>query len=364
MTKPNHCPANERIKRRYFMRLKEAKGYATATIDGVAAALARYEEFSGYRDFKKFHLEQVRAFKSHLTERTKAIRSGQALSAATIASTLRALKAFFEWLADQPGYRAKIRYSDAEYFTPPAQGDRIAAGRIERPGPELNDVHKAIAAMPASTALQQRDRALVALILLTATRDSAAISLKLKHLDLANDSLVQDAREVKTKHRKTIVTTFLPVGGNALEIVAAWKATLAVEFGFGPDDPLFPATAIGFDENSQFAANGFARKPWASAAPVREIFKQAFRQTGQPYHNPHSLRKTAARLGGKVCRTPEEVKAWSQNIGHNDVLTTFMAYGNVAPSRQAEIIKGLSEKALPDDLARDLAEFLKNRKLV
>lgn len=362
MTKPNHSPANERIKRRYFMRLKEAKGYSTATIDGVAAALARYEQFTGYRDFKKFHLEQVRAFKSHLIDRTKAIRSGLALSAATIASTLRALRAFFEWLADQPGYRAKIKYSDAEYFTPPAQGDRIAAGRIERPGPELDDVHKALAAMPASTALQQRDRALVALILLTGARDRAAISLKLKHLDLANDRLVQDAREVKTKRGKTIITTFFKVGGQALDIVTEWKAFLGTEFGFGPDDPLFPATAIGLDENGQFAASGLTRKPWATTAPVREIFKQAFKHAGLPYNNPHSLRSTLVRLGETRCRTPEHFRSWSQNMGHSQVLTTFNAYGSVSQARQADIIKELTSETRPDDLARDLADFLKSRK--
>ncbi len=40
-------------------------------------------------------------------------------------------------------------------------------------------------------------------------------------------------------------------------------------------------------------------------------------------------------------QTPEEFKAWSQNIGHERVLTTFNAYGNVAAHRQAEIILGL-----------------------
>jgi integrase len=341
MTARNHCPANERIKRRYMIRIRETKGKHHATIDSAAAAIARYEEFTKYRDFKRFHIEQVRVFKKYLTEDAVAVRSGKPLSAATIASTLRILRAFFLWLADQPGYRARIRYSDAEYFTPPGQTERIAAGRIERPGPELEDVHTLLDTMPVSTLLHQRDRALVALIALTAARDSAVISLRLKHLDLENFRLVQDAREVKTKGSKTFVTTFYPVKGNVLQIVTDWKNCLVSELGFGPDDPLFPATAMALDGNSQFVASGLGRKPWSTTEPVRKILKEAFKAASLHYHNPHSFRSTITRLGQRMCRSPEEFTAWSQNMGHSSVLTTFSAYGKVSDARQAEIIRNL-----------------------
>ena len=37
--------------------------------------------------------------------------------------------------------------------------------------------------------------------------------------------------------------------------------------------------------------------------------------------------------------TPEEMKAWSQNLGHVDVLTTFTSYGAVPAHRQGELIR-------------------------
>jgi hypothetical protein len=43
-----------------------------------------------------------------------------------------------------------------------------------------------------------------------------------------------------------------------------------------------------------------------------------------------------------TCKTPEEFKAWSQNLGHEKVLTTFTSYGAVAAHRQAALIKGLA----------------------
>jgi integrase len=60
---------------------------------------------------------------------------------------------------------------------------------------------------------------------------------------------------------------------------------------------------------------------------IRTIFKEAFASVGLPYFNPHSFRKTLALLGGQMCKSPEEYKAWSQNLGHENVLTTLSSYG-------------------------------------
>ncbi len=42
----------ERIKRRYFAYLKEAKRHSEPTVDAVAKALARFEADTKHRDFK------------------------------------------------------------------------------------------------------------------------------------------------------------------------------------------------------------------------------------------------------------------------------------------------------------------------
>ncbi len=55
-------------------------------------------------------------------------------------------------------------------------------------------------------------------------------------------------------------------------------------------------------------------------------------------------------LGEKICRTPEEWKAYSHNFGHSSPMTTFNSYGPVAPNRQAEILNALL-LAKPDKTA-------------
>lgn len=57
---------------------------------------------------------------------------------------------------------------------------------------------------------------------MTGARDSAIASMKLKHVDLKEGCVYQDAREVKTKFSKTFVTYFFPVGDGICEIVAEW----------------------------------------------------------------------------------------------------------------------------------------------
>jgi hypothetical protein len=74
-----HHPENERVKRRYYAYLKEAQRYSDATIDGVAKALARFEEDTQWKDFKRFHQEQAIAFKRHLAEQ-RSLATGERLS--------------------------------------------------------------------------------------------------------------------------------------------------------------------------------------------------------------------------------------------------------------------------------------------
>jgi integrase len=335
-----HNAQNERIKRVYFTYLAEAKGRSEGTLDGVAKALNRFETYTKFRDFKAFHIEQAKGFKAHLAEQTS-LRTSDPLSKATLYATLNALKQFFIWLAGQPGYKSRIAYSDAEYFNLSAKETRIAKAHREARVPTLEQIRHVILTMPAGTEIERRDRALLAFTILTGARDGAIASLNFRHVDIDEGRVDQDARQVKTKFSKSFLTWFFPVGDDIRGIVVDWVDYLRTEKLWGLDDPLFPATKIVLGETRHFKAAGLDRKQWGSAGPIRAIFKEAFAVAGLPYFNPHSFRKTLALLGGQICKSPEEYKAWSQNLGHENVLTTFSSYGDVAGHRQAEIIRAL-----------------------
>jgi integrase len=338
MTKYN--AANERVKRQYFAYLIEAQGHSEQTIDAVAKAIARFEEYTKWRDFKRFHIEQAKGFKHSVAEQ-RGHRTGEPLSKATLYATLSALRRFFIWLAGQPGYKSRISYSDAEYFNLSAKETRIAKAIRPARVPTLEQIRHVIQAMPTTTDIERRDRALVAFTILTGARDGAIASFKLQHIDIEQGQVDHDAREVDSKFSKSFVSTFFPVGDDIRGVVTDWVNYLRTEKLWGLDDPLFPATKVAIGEDFRFGAAGLDRKHWSNASPIRTIFKQAFAAAGLRYFNPHSFRKTLALFGGQVCRTPEEYKSWSQNLGHEHVLTTFTSYGNVSFHRQAEIIRGM-----------------------
>ena len=348
-----HNAANERIKREYLGFLADAKGRDTATIDRVAASLARFEGSTRAKHFNTFHREQAVAFKARLGEQVNA-RTGERLSKATVHSTLRDLRSFFIWLAREPGFKSRIAYSDADYFNLSGKDTAIAHARRDKAAPTVEQVARVIAAMPDETALQRRDRALVAFAALTGARVGALASFQFGHVDLAGGYVEQDARTVRTKAAKSFRTYFMPFVPGALEIVGQWIVDLRGDL-WGLRDPLFPATQMGLGADGGFTAMGLSRKGWATTAPVREIFRRAFGAAGLPYFNPHSFRDTLVHHGMRLNLTPEAMKALSQNIGHAHVLTTLTSYGQVPTHRQGELIRGLGAErgggARPDAIA-------------
>lgn len=121
-------------------------------------------------------------------------------------------------------------------------------------------------------------------------------------------------------------------------------------------------------ENRGFIASGLARAHWSNATPIRTIFREAFEAAGLSYFDPHSLRKTLTSLGQQLCQTPEEFKAWSQNLGHDEVMTTLYSYGHVQQQRQGEIIQHLkfprnSSTHHIDEIALAVVRAIGNKKI-
>lgn len=345
--------ANERIKHEYFEYLKEARQLDSRSVDAVAKALARFEVYTKVRDFKTFHREQAIGFKKNLAAQLNA-RTGDKLSKPTIYATLKALQAFFFWLAGQPNYKSKLQYGDSDFFNLSRKDTAIAKARREPRVPTVEQIRKTLAAMPTVSGVDNRNRALFALNFLACPRADAMASMQIKHIDLDEETVFQDAREMRTKNRKTFPTFFFPVGDDIKTIVADWVHDLNAEYGFGPNDPLFPPVKMVKGQDGNFVADGFQRTCWSTSAPVRAIFKQAFAIAGLPYFNPHSFRKTLTRLGMQLGIGDETMKAWSQNLGHEDIQTTLRSYGDIPVDQQRELIRAAAFINAEDKLALEL----------
>ncbi len=329
---------NLRIKRKYLVWRGDARGYSAATVDKSAAAISLYDDWLAGKDFRAFHAERARAFKRHLGRLTNE-RTGAPLSAATINGILRELKAFFYWLADQPGYKSRINRADADYLTPDKKSENARRGSLWKPHPSPEQVRYVIANMPTQTIIDRRNRALVTFLFLACSREGAAISLQIRHVDLANKCVQFDSRDVNTKFGKRFSTGFYPFGDEMEQVLIDWVNELKTTQFFSATDPLFPKTEVGVGPSRKFEALGISKEPWASASGAAKIFKAAFSDAGFSPFSPHRVRDTVTDLANEFCRTPEEFKAWSQNMGHEDVLTTFRSYGSLSPGRQMELMK-------------------------
>uniref|UniRef100_UPI004048A4B6 site-specific integrase n=1 Tax=Yoonia sp. TaxID=2212373 RepID=UPI004048A4B6 len=328
---------NERIKRRYLQYLKAAKRKDASTVQKAAEGILRFESSTKYASFKRFHIEQAIKFQDQLNcELSKT--TGKPLSKSTIRSILNANKGFIFWLADQAGYKSRIRHSDADYFNMDAKGARIASAVRETPYPSMEMARHAFSYMPEATEVDRRNKALFAFFMLTGARDGAVASLRIKHINMIDGCVYQDAREVKTKNSKSITTFFLPVDPEYQANFDAWMKHLKEVALFGPNDPLFPPVKIKAI-NGEFKVVGMNREIYKNANAIREAIKEAFTRADLPPFTPHAFRKTLVKWADTAYPSREAFKAFSQNIGHTSVITTISAYCPISVEQQGLLIK-------------------------
>ena len=333
---------NERIKRHYFQYLREAMRRDQATVDKAADAILKFEASTGFKPFKRFHIDQAMAFKKKL-EAAKHTRTGKPLSKATIDGVLRVNKAFIHWLAGQPGYKSRIKYSDAEYFNINAKDARIAHQQRDKPHPTMAQTLHAFKLMPDGSDIERRNKALFALLMLTGMRDGAMASLRLKRVDLVEGCIYQDARDVKTKNAKTFTTWFYPVDPIYRTCFESWVNYIRNDRLFGHEDAVFPKPEMTISPDGGFMVGGLSRDTYANGGKIREVIKGAFTSAGLPAFVPHSFRKTLTIYGDQLCTTRSQFKAWSLNMGHDNIITTLSAYCPITTEMQGKMIKAMVE---------------------
>ncbi len=99
---------------------------------------------------------------------------------------------------------------------------------------------------------------------------------------------------------------------------------------------------IADPEKMKFTSAGLSNEHWSNANPVRGIFQQAFTNANLPYYRPHSFRKMLVIWAMDHCNQMQ-VKAISQNIGHEHAMTTYNAYGKLSMRAQRGAILSIGE---------------------
>ena len=358
---PSAKSRNAVVKRRYLYQLKEARGMSDATIDNVVLGVGRYEEFSKDEDFEKFNESRAIGFRKYL-ERYRN-QKGKILSLNTRYQTLRVVEKYFRWLMTQPGYRSKICADDIEFLKLDKKSARaVRTSRPIRRIPPLEYVKKLVESIKPENELDRRDRALISFTLLSGMRDGAIVSLPLSAFNESDLTVNQSPLiGVQTKFSKANHSRLMEFGDWLIEPIHEWVAYLKSQKLFSQTDPLFPAS------RQEFAPNTFCFKSinvetsfWSNAGPMRQIFKNRARQAGLEYFPPHSFRHLAIHLALDACKSNLDIRAVSQNVGHENIATTLLDYGALDDRTTLATIENMkfTQEDNPSELDMDDEELL------
>jgi integrase len=337
---------NEKVKRAYFHFLREAQGFSPLSVEAVEKAIWKWEEFTQEADLGKFNTKAAKSFKEWLAAR-KGGRSGDGLSLGTQYHILRHLKDFFSWLSGQPGFKSRIDPFDIQYLKLAKKEARMATAAPRQEFPTLEQVQALCGSIVPKTEVDRRDRALIAFTLLTGMRDKAVITLPTECFDADKLLIHQDPqRGVQTKFSKTISTMIFRFDEELLGVVLDWYRFLREEKLFGNTDPLFPRTKLEQKSEMDLSFDGTEVDCafWATTQGIRNIFKRRAEAAGLRYYSPHKFRHTATVEAFKHCRTAEELRAISQNFGHENIGTTFSTYGKLPDFQVEDIIARMNFK--------------------
>lgn len=331
---------NERTKREFFKKLKEADGCCEATVNSIENAILLYENFTKREDFQLFTPDKAIEFKKWLIKKE---HNGKTIQLTTYHTYLRSLRKFFIWLSGQTGYKSKIKSDYPAYLNISTKEERVANQSTPRNFPSLEYVINLTSSIKINSEIDLRDRALISLTALTGIRDKAISTLCLECFDDTNLIIKQDPKMgVETKFSKFIPTMIFNFDDQLLNNFLEW-VKLSKKKGFGSQDPLFPRSKKDQGINNLSFKNATEVEPifWKGTGRIREIFKHRAKEANLPYFAPHTFRHLAIDLALKSCKNGEQIKAISQNFGHENVATTLYSYANFDTATLHNIIKGI-----------------------
>ena len=82
-------------------------------------------------------------------------------------------------------------------------------------------------------------------------------------------------------------------------------------------------------------------EPWETADSIRRAFHRGCKCAGIRSYNPHSARHFLKLVRDDYCRTPEQRKAWSYNMGHENERITETNYAKMTNQRRDDIFANL-----------------------
>ncbi|MDD3014647.1 MAG: tyrosine-type recombinase/integrase [Candidatus Gastranaerophilales bacterium] len=320
-----YCLENEIIKKKYYDRLRIKK--QPKTINQIAKAVEKFEEFTGYKNLKLFNFKMAEKYIKHLRD--------EGLSLNTINSYLRHLRGFFEWLSMQSGYKSRINLSDVELLSLSNNELNSINKRIVLDYPTFEQAKAIFNSISPINEVDKRDKALIALAVLTGMRAESLMSVSIGAVNLNKMEVLQK----NAKFGKEILTKIFNFDDEMQAYFIEWYKYLKEVKLYSNTDPLFPKTkARQTEENLSFVYDEVEPAFWQSHSSISNAIKNRAIQANLPAFSPHKYRHLSIYLALQKCKNGLEIKAISQHFGHEDVRTALETYSNLSSVQLSETL--------------------------
>ena len=254
------------------------------------------------------------------------------LAPASITKCLTNARQFLDFArAEWPLRYKRLSTSWIELLQPPRQvraQARLTVHEFWSP----DDILK-VAAVSTATLREARGQVAACLLFLSGMRADALASLPINCVDLAHQAIRQlPERGVRTKNRKAAITYLLQIP-ELLSIVQAWHVRVSTL----PVDALWYATLTNDGMTVTATTRAFIGRHNAVTKDIRLICKKA----QVPYLSSHKLRHGHAVYALKRAHNMAQLKAISQNLMHESVVTTDQTYARLLNDDVQNIINAL-----------------------
>ena len=340
----------------YIAYLQDHENLDIRTVDEHLRSISRMSAFLGHKPYRKVTIDDACRFKKELRA-CRDREDGTGLSSSTASHTLDRCRAFFTWLGRQAG--VALAPDLAGYFSLSRREAATAAGMARETKLTFDQALCIFKGMEGDHPADLRNRAIIAMLIVTGIRATALITLRGKHVNLPTRWINQDPRQVNTKNSKHIRTYLLDLGSGLLDTIREWADWRRAN-GFGEDAPFFlpdrylqpNALGLGYKRSDEEPPEG-----WRSEDTVNRIIKEAASAAGFPPEDiaSHDFRKCLHPfLAKRGCMNVVEEVALQLNLGHTPVEVTRKHYAVMPDNEREEILDELCARALASRSELDL----------
>ena len=338
-------PKNEEILEEYskYLMYKRPVKLTKDTVNAKRLHIEDFDEFCKYRDFKMFTSDVGTKYYDFLLSRE--------LSYSTMFSYLYDIKEFLSWYFRTHKIKNSNKLIDSLETLTPRDEDIRLSHRLTYVDYPTREEFDRIIDFPEQTIADKRDKAILAFMFISCARVGAISTTNIAAVDLDKMIYRQDPLEgIQTKKKKHIITKLLPFGEQYTKLFVDWILYLKNEWSFDDTSPLFPKI------RNLTKGEVIIREFLGGETEYNKMIEKRCIAAGVKKFNPHSFRHFGIFEALKYVRNGTQLRALSQNVGHELITNILEQYAKMRPEIYTDIIERMIMLPIESRMVSELSD--------